>query len=162
MDTIVTGVIGVDVHAIGNWVLRRSLERAGFKVVSLGTQTTQEEFVRAAVETRADAVLVSSIYGQAYLDCDGLREKFVEAGLGSILLYIGGNLTIGREPFDEVEKKFKELGFDRVYPPDTLPSHAIGDLNEDFAKKKPVSKIRLKAKAKAKPKAKETKSRARS
>lgn len=142
MRIIVTGVIGVDVHAIGNWVLRRGLEREGFKVVSLGTQTTQEEFVRAAVETNADAMLVSSIYGQAYLDCDGLREKLVEAGLGNILLYIGGNLTIGREPFDEVEKKFKDMGFDRVYPPDTLPSQAVLDLNADFAKRKPAAKTR--------------------
>lgn len=143
MHTIVTGVIGVDVHAIGNWVLRRSLEQAGFKVVALGTQVSQEEFVRAAVETNADAILVSSIYGQAYLDCDGMKEKFVEAGLNDVLLYIGGNLTIGREPWDEVEKKFMDQGFHRVYPPDTLPSRAIADLNGDFSGRKsaPVAPV---------------------
>lgn len=142
MRTVVTGVIGVDVHAIGNWVLRRALELAGFRVVALGTQVPQEEFVRAVVETNADAVLVSSIYGQAYLDCEGLKNKLVEAGKKSVLMYIGGNLSIVHEPWDEVEMKFKDMGFDRVYPPETLPSVALADLKSDLKGKKPTSRKR--------------------
>jgi len=142
MPTIVTGVIGVDVHAIGNWVLRRSLEQAGFQIIALGTQVSQEEFIQAAIETDADAILVSSIYGQAYLDCEGLKDKCTEAGLERILLYIGGNLTIGREPWDDIEKRFKDIGFNRVYPPDTMPSVAIKDLTEDLGAKKSTRRTR--------------------
>ncbi len=144
MKTIVTGVIGADVHAIGNWVLRRSLEQAGYKVVPLGTQVSQDEFIRAAIETHADAILISTIYGQGYMDCEGFREKLTEAGLKGILLYIGGNLAIGREPWKEVEKRYKDIGFDRVYPPDTLPSTAIADLAKDLASK-PASGQRSRA-----------------
>ena len=34
-----------------------------------------------------------------------------------MLLYVGGNLVVGRRPFAEVEAKFKAMGFDRVFPP---------------------------------------------
>ena len=43
-----------------------------------------------------------------------MREKCDEAGLENILLYVGGNIVIGKQPFDEVEKRFKEMGFDQI------------------------------------------------
>ena len=33
------------------------------------------------VETNADAIIVSSLYGHGEIDCRGLREKCDEAGL---------------------------------------------------------------------------------
>ena len=50
-------------------------------------------------------------------DCRGLREKCNEAGLNHILLYVGGNIVVGKQPFDEVEARFKKMGFDRVFGP---------------------------------------------
>ena len=58
--TIVTGVIGADVHAVGNKILAYALEQAGFKVINLGVMVSQEEFIEAALETNADAILISS------------------------------------------------------------------------------------------------------
>jgi methylaspartate mutase sigma subunit len=130
--TIVMGVIGADVHAIGNKILEYAFGQAGFRVVNLGVMVSQEEFVKAAMETDADAILVSSLYGHGELDCRGLREKCMEMGLGEIPLYVGGNLVIGKTPFQEVETKFKRMGFNRVYPPGTLPEVAIVDLKEDL------------------------------
>ena len=52
---------------------------------------------------------------------------------GEIPLYVGGNLVIGKTSFGEVEAKFKKMGFNRVYPPGTLPEIAIGDLIGDLA-----------------------------
>ncbi|MFA7134550.1 MAG: methylaspartate mutase subunit S, partial [Bacteroidales bacterium] len=40
---IVTGVIGADVHAVGNKILAYALEEAGFHVVNLGVMVSQEE-----------------------------------------------------------------------------------------------------------------------
>jgi methylaspartate mutase sigma subunit len=93
---------------------------------------TQEEYVKAAIETAADAVLVSSLYGHGEIDCRGLKDKFIEAGLEQVPLYIGGNLVVGKTDFDIVEEKFKKMGFTRVYPPGTLPDQAIADLNQDL------------------------------
>lgn len=130
--TIVLGVIGADVHAVGNKILEYSFRQAGFKVVNLGVMVSQEEFIHATIETAADAILVSSLYGHGEIDCRGLREKCDEAGLSGLPIYVGGNLVVGKTSFAEVEKKFIEMGFTRVYPPGTLPSVAIEDLNADL------------------------------
>ncbi len=130
--TLVLGVIGSDVHAVGNKILEIALKEAGFNVVNLGVLVSQKEFVEAAIETNADAVLVSSLYGHAEIDCRGLREAFVEAGLADILLYIGGYLVVGSQPWEETQAKFEALGFDRVYPPNTLPEDFIPQLRMDL------------------------------
>ncbi len=61
---------------------------------------------------------MSSLYGMAELDVRGFKDKCVEAGLGNVLLYIGGILGVGKHDFKDDEVKFKQLGFDRVYPPE--------------------------------------------
>ena len=43
--TIVTGVIGADVHAVGNKILTYALQQAGFHVVNLGVMVSQEEYI---------------------------------------------------------------------------------------------------------------------
>lgn len=130
--TIVLGVIGSDCHAVGNKILDLAFTGAGFNVINIGVLSPQEDFINAAVETNADAILVSSLYGHGEIDCRGLREKCDEAGLNGIILYVGGNLVVGKQDFKEVEKKFKNMGFDRVYAPGTLPETAIKDLKHDL------------------------------
>ena len=130
--TLVLGVIGADVHAVGVSILNRAFLDAGFDVVNLGVMVSQEEFISAAIETGADAIMVSSLYGQGELDCRGLREKCDEAGLKGILLYVGGTIVIGKHEFSEVEKRFKDMGFDRAFPPGTDPQTTIDCLKEDF------------------------------
>lgn len=134
-NTLVLGVIGADVHAIGNKILNYALSEAGFNVVNLGVMVSQEEFVKAAIETDAVAILVSSLYGHGEIDCRGLRDKCNESGLTDILLYVGGNLVVGKTPFEEVKEKFIKMGFNRVYAPGTLPDVAICDLKNDIGEK---------------------------
>lgn len=126
--TLVTGVIGADVHAVGNRILAMALEDAGFTVVNLGVMVSQEEFVNAAVETNADAIVVSSLYGHGEIDCQGLRAKCDEAGLKNIVLLAGGNLVVGKQDFTEVEKRYKAMGFTRAYPPGTSVETTIEEL----------------------------------
>ncbi len=131
--TLVLGVIGADIHNVGITILASALRAASFNVVSLGILVSQEEFVRAAVETAAHAILVSSLYGHGELDCPGLREKCIEAGLGDILLYVGGNIVVGKQEWGPVAAKFKAMGYDRVYPPGTTPQRVIEDLKTDLS-----------------------------
>lgn len=128
--TLVTGVIGADVHAVGNKILTLSLEEAGFRVVNLGVMVSQEEYIAAALETNADAIVVSSLYGHGEIDCQGLRQKCDEAGLRNIVLLAGGNLVVGKQEFSEVEKRFKAMGFNKVYPPGTTIETTIADLRD--------------------------------
>ncbi len=130
--TLILGVIGADVHAVGNKILYHAFRQAGFEVVNLGVMVSQEEFIEAAIETAAAAIVVASLYGHGELDCRGMREKCQEAGLADILLYVGGNIVVGKQPFEEVEIRFKDMGFDRVFPPGTLPDAVIDALREDL------------------------------
>ena len=130
--TLVIGVIGADVHAVGNKILDRVFNDEGFEVVNLGVMVSQEEYIAAAIESNADAIVVSSLYGHGELDCRGLREKCEEAGLEDILLYVGGNIVVGKQPFEEVEKRFKNMGFDRVFPPGTDPEVTVEHLRKDL------------------------------
>ena len=130
--TLVIGVIGADCHAVGNKVLDRVFSNHGFRVINLGVMVSQDEYIDAAIETGADAIVVSSIYGHGDIDCLGMRERCIERGLGDILLYVGGNIVIGKQPFDEVEKRFKEMGFDRSFPPGTPPEVDIEALKQDL------------------------------
>ncbi|MDH6311092.1 methylaspartate mutase sigma subunit [Dysgonomonas sp. PFB1-18] len=128
--TIVTGVIGADVHAVGNKILAFALGDAGFNVINLGVMVSQEEFIAAALETNADAIVVSSLYGHGEIDCNGLRDKCNEAGLKDIPLLAGGNLVVGKQDFADVEKRFLAMGFTKAYPPGTTLETTISDLNE--------------------------------
>ncbi|SES93062.1 methylaspartate mutase subunit S [Anaerobranca gottschalkii] len=130
--TIVTGVIGADVHAVGNRIIEYAFTQAGFNVVNIGVLASQEEFIQAAIETGAVAILVSSLYGHGEIDCRGLREKCQEAGIGDIILYAGGNLVVGKQEWEPVKEKFLKMGFNRVYPPGTSPDEAIADLKRDL------------------------------
>jgi methylaspartate mutase sigma subunit len=131
--TIVTGVIGSDTHIVGNRILTMALEKAGYKVVSLGALTPAVDFVKAAVETRAGAILVSSLYGQGELDCRGFRDLCTEAGLEDILLYVGGNLVVGKRSWAETEQTYLAMGFDRVAPPGTRAETVLEWLAKDLA-----------------------------
>ncbi|MBN1192057.1 MAG: methylaspartate mutase subunit S [Dehalococcoidales bacterium] len=134
--TLVTGVIGEDVHIVGIRILEHALRNAGYKIVALGAQTPQNEFIDAARETKADAILVSSLSGHANVLVTSFREKCIEAGLKDILLYLGGQLIIGEMAWPEVEKMYTGMGFDRVYRPDVEIPQIIQDLEADLQKRK--------------------------
>ncbi len=130
--TLVLGVIGADCHAVGNKILDYALTEAGFNVINIGVLSPQEDFINAAVETNADAIIVSSLYGHGEIDCRGLREKCDEAGLKGILMYVGGNIVVGKQDWNDVHGRFMAMGFDRVYPPGTTLETTIHDLREDL------------------------------
>ena len=75
----VLGVIGADCHSVGNKILDVFFTEAGFHVVNLGVLVSQDAFIDAASELNARAILVSSLYGHAEIDCGGLRARCIEA-----------------------------------------------------------------------------------
>ena len=132
---IVIGTIGADAHMIGAWVLQKALTDAGFEVTFLGAVVPQEDFINAAIETNADAILVSSMYGMGILDCEGFRDKCVEAGLKDIILYAGGTVAAPLElekNWPAIEKRFADMGFNRVYPNTVKVDEVIDTLKSDL------------------------------
>lgn len=78
--TLVTGVIGSYTHIVGNRILSMALEKGDYNVGGLGAHTPAEEFVKAAIETDADAIFASSPYGPGELDCRGVVNSASEPG----------------------------------------------------------------------------------
>ncbi|MFP8956730.1 methylaspartate mutase subunit S [Natrialbaceae archaeon A-CW3] len=129
--TVVLGVIGSDAHVVGITILEQAFSAAGFTVINLGVQSSQAEFAEAAVAHDAEAVLVSSLYGHAEQDCQGFHDVLEEHGV-DVVTYIGGNLAVGQDDFEQTRETFEALGFDRVFDSETDPSEAIAALKRDL------------------------------
>ena len=130
--TLVTGVIGEDVHVTGIRILEHALRNSGFDVVSLGIHNSRQDFVEAAKNANADAILISSLAGHAKMLVEGLREECISKGLNNILLYLGGQLVMHDDEWKSIEQRFLKMGFDRVYEPFVYPEPVIEDLTNDL------------------------------
>jgi len=131
-SVLVTGVIGEDVHVTGIRILEHALRSDGFEVHSLGIHNSQEDFISKALETGADAILISSLAGHAQMLVEGFRERCSKAGLENIYLAIGGQLVIHSEEWDVTEKTFIDMGFTSVAPPFQLPAAVLEILNAEL------------------------------
>lgn len=129
--SVVVGTIGSDAHVVGITLLEHALREAGFEVRNLGAQTPKEAFAEAAAETDASAVLVSSLYGHAEQDCAGLHEALAAKDVAPTT-YIGGNLAVGQSEFEEVRRRFREMGFDSVFDADTEFEDVVTALRAEF------------------------------
>ena len=129
--SVVLGTVGSDAHVVGITLLEHALKEAGFDVTNLGAQTPQTDFVSAAEDEDADAVLVSSLYGHAEQDCDGLHGRLRDADL-DLVTYIGGNLAVGQTDFETVRQRFRRLGFDRVFPAEADFDDVVETLRSDL------------------------------
>lgn len=137
---VVTGVIGSDPHSVGNRLLTRVLEEAGYEVFNLGAMVPPDEFVASAREAAAHAILISSLSGFGEVYARDMRARCDEAGLKRIVLYMGGNVVNGPTEWQEVEALFKGYGFDHVYPPQTRPEVFLPDLAADLKGRFPLPK----------------------
>ena len=57
MESIVIGVIGADVHAVGNRIIDYVLTNAGYNVINIGVLSSQEDFINAAIEFCAEPLV---------------------------------------------------------------------------------------------------------
>lgn len=129
---IVIGVIGDDIHIVGNRIMQLALEESGCQVFNLRTRNRPEHFCQAALEVNADAVFVSSLNGEGEYWCADFRQRLQTMGLRQVLLYVGGNVVVGNRPEAEVVALFKSYGFHRVYHQHPDIGAAIVDLFEDL------------------------------
>ena len=112
---VVTGVVGNDIHVVANRLMELSLNARGYEVFNLGVNTHLEEFFDAVVETGADILLISSLNGEAEgwsREVKALKAKY--KNLDNLIMMIGGNLAVGRGDPEEIERKYKNYGFDLV------------------------------------------------
>ncbi len=126
-------MIGHDIHVVANRILAIGLAECGFRPYNLGTSNEVDDFVDAALETGAHAVLVSSINGEGESACVGLGERFAAAGLADVRRYAGGNLVVGDRASSEVELLFRGYGFHRVFHRPATLAPVFAALHHDLS-----------------------------
>ena len=112
---VVTGVVGNDIHVVANRLIDLSLQARGYEVFNLGVNTHLEEFFDAAVETGADALVISSLNGEA--EGWSREVKLLKANyktLDDLVMMIGGNLVVGSGNTEDIVTRYKNYGFDLV------------------------------------------------
>ena len=130
---IVIGVIGDDIHVVGNRIMQLALEESGFRVFNLRTRNRPEHFCEAALEVNAHAVFVSSLNGEGEHWCADFRAPLrCDVGLRPRAALRRRQCRRRQRPDDEVVALFKQFGFDRVYHQQPDISVAIADLHEDL------------------------------
>ena len=137
--TVVIGVIGNDIHIVGNKVLEQCLREWGYLVLNIGANRSPREFACAAAESNASAVLIGSLNGEALHWSRSLRTCFEEAGVGDLLIYMGGNLLNTYSDDNKVDEIFRDIGINRVFNGYLDFSILLDLLDRDLNNGSPVS-----------------------
>jgi methylmalonyl-CoA mutase cobalamin-binding domain/chain len=77
---VVIGTIQGDMHDIGKNIVAAYLMATGFKVKDLGTDVTPKDFVRAAIEEKADVVAISTLLSTTQPLFANIVKTLVDAG----------------------------------------------------------------------------------
>ncbi len=86
-------VSSTDVHEFAEFLLVSTLEAVGTDVVDFGINRDPEDIVKVALETNAEAVVVTTHNGVARSFATKLREELDRAGIGHTRVYMGGVLN---------------------------------------------------------------------
>jgi methylmalonyl-CoA mutase cobalamin-binding domain/chain len=86
-------VSSTDVHEFAEFLLVSTLEAVGTDVIDFGINRDPEDIVKVALETNAEAVVVTTHNGVARSFATKLREELDRAGIGDTRVYMGGVLN---------------------------------------------------------------------
>lgn len=97
--TIVAGTVGEDEHSVGLReiidIKHGGIEKYGIKCIYLGTSVPISKLIDAAIETNADAILMSTIISHDdihYKNMKKIHELAIEKGVRDKLIIIAGGL----------------------------------------------------------------------
>ena len=116
---------GLDGHDQGAKVVVRALMAAGMDVTYTGLRQTPEAVAKAALESDADVIALSSMAGVHLAFCARLKPLLQAAGLADRLWIIGGNLP--RQDRDAL----RALGFRGVFPTGTRLDDITGFIEDN-------------------------------
>lgn len=89
--TIVLGSVKGDMHDIGKNLVKMMFEGRGFKVVDIGIDVPEEQFVEAAIREKADIVACSALLTTTMPEIPKIVKAFKDAGVrDQFKIMIGG------------------------------------------------------------------------
>jgi methylmalonyl-CoA mutase cobalamin-binding domain/chain len=130
-------VSSTDVHEFAEFLLASTLTSAGAEVIDFGINRDPEDIVKVAVETDADAIVVTTHNGVAGSFAERLVAELRGAGLGGKPVYMGGVLNEDIEGSDvpiDVREDLRRLG---VHLPDTI-DQLVADLAVETSEPSPT------------------------
>ncbi len=100
-----------DIHEYGLFVVSEALMACGAKVIDLGTSAHTDAIAKVALETRADAVAVSTYNGMALSLGRHLKDELHERGVDPAI-FLGGRLNedLPGEEAADVRPMLREAG----------------------------------------------------
>jgi methylmalonyl-CoA mutase cobalamin-binding subunit len=122
-------VASTDVHELAVMLLRSALAAAGGEIIDFGISRDPEDIAKAAVETDAGAVVVTTHNGVARSFGKRLLLTMEQAGIGGVPIYMGGVLNEDVEDSDvpiDVTKDLIEMG---IRAPAGIPE-LVSDLGD--------------------------------
>ncbi len=136
--TIVAGTVGEDEHSVGLReiidIKHGGIEKYGIKCVYLGTSVPISKLIDAAIETNADAILMSTIISHDdvhYKNMKKIHELAIEKGVRDKLIIIAG----GTQVTPEIAKnQGMDAGFGRGTKGNHVASFLVkqkGSMNEN-------------------------------
>jgi 5-methyltetrahydrofolate--homocysteine methyltransferase len=89
--SVIIGTVKGDLHDIGKNLVAMMLEGAGFEVIDIGTDVSEDTFLQAAKDNEAQVVAMSALLTTTMPNMKTVIEAFQEAGLREeIKVIIGG------------------------------------------------------------------------
>jgi len=107
---VLLGKMGLDGHDRGVKVIAQALRDAGMEVVYAGLRRTPEEIARIVLEEDADVLGLSILSGAVLPLTRRVHEALVAAGLGDVLLIVGGIVPV------EVRAELAAMGVEMISP----------------------------------------------
>ncbi|OPY32526.1 MAG: Trimethylamine corrinoid protein [Methanomassiliicoccales archaeon PtaU1.Bin124] len=99
---VIIGVVEGDVHDIGKNIVKTMLTAAGFKLVDLGKDISDEEFVKAAKKHHPFAVALSTLMTPTMDSMKETVDALIESGIRADLKIIVGGAPTSQEFADEI------------------------------------------------------------
>ena len=105
LGKVVIGTVKGDLHDIGKNLVSSMLEGCGFEVINLGVDVSDEKFVEAAKEQKANIVCMSALLTTTMVYMKEVIKAFEKAGIRNDV-----KIMIGGAPLSE--KFAEEIGAD--------------------------------------------------
>lgn len=103
IGTIIIGTVKGDLHDIGKNLVAMMMESAGFKVVNMGVDISEEKFVEAVKEHEPDILALSALLTTTMANMQSVIEALKEEGLRDNVKIIIGGAPISQAFADDIE-----------------------------------------------------------
>lgn len=105
LGKVVVGTVKGDLHDIGKNLVCSMLEGCGFEVINLGVDVSDEKFVQAVKDNKADIVCMSALLTTTMIYMKEVIKAFEKAGIRNEV-----KIMVGGAPLNE--KFAEEIGAD--------------------------------------------------